>query len=72
VSWQVAIQSSDRLVVGVGTNADYTFPAGTDFGAEYQILDVEDDSEVGVLNKPTDPAWISVDQPYRVVGEPPQ
>lgn len=69
--WQVAIQSADRLVVGVGTNPDYTFPAGTDFGADYEILTVEDDAEVGVLNAPTSPAWMSVDPPYRVLAEAP-
>jgi hypothetical protein len=56
-------------VIGAGTNADYTFPAGTDFGAEYQIVTIEDDAEVAILNKPTDPAYVSQDG--HIVGSPP-
>jgi hypothetical protein len=72
MSWQVAIQASDRLVIGVGSNPDYTFPPETDFGADYLILTIEDDAEVAVLNRPTSPAWISADPPpYRVLAEAP-
>jgi len=67
VSFQVAIQATDRLIIGVGTDPDYTFPQGTDFGADYPIITVEDDAEVAVLNADTNPNWLTRAAPYHVV-----
>jgi hypothetical protein len=68
--WQAAIQMADRLVIGSGTEDGHVFPEGTDFGSDYQILDIEDDSQLEVLNQSGREMYVTRASPFQVVDAP--
>ena len=62
MSFQVVIDGATRMVLGVGDQADYTFPEGADLGAEYPIVTLEDQAQLDVLMAlPMGGAYLSAD-----------
>lgn len=70
MSWQAALQASDRLIVGVGTNPDNTFPDGTDFGPDYPIVTVADDDQYQVFLDLGGNGYLSADGSTVLAGPP--
>ncbi len=58
MSFQVCARNSDGMVISVGPLPDHNFTPGSDFGPDYPIYTIEDDSQYQIiLDNPVTYYW---------------